>query len=393
VAQKRLKAQLRAKKDFIIVAELTGGPGYSFAPIEKFLTGYQQAGAGVIPSGFDFTGIMLPQNPGGVANIDPSDVLAVLTQKNLLGDLDFIPHLSCKDSNADGLTSTLVGYRHRGVETLLALTGDKPVKAKGVFEVESVGLLSQIHKMNNSALIKSTPEQLAQTRLIFAGAAVSPFKYTEASLMQQYYKMEKKIAAGAEFLVTQVGWDWKKSMELMQYLRDNRIEVPVLGNVYWLTTLTPAPRLMHDIKLPGCFVSDALLAKLQSETVDEHIERAAQQVAMYRSIGAAGADIGGVHDFDIFVKILRRLPKSATSGGSIRIICTGRRRRRFICMMTAAGQWSYPGQRSVSMRNSLISCIGRFWTPSTAASGHFANACTGCGPTRKKAVHTRRLML
>jgi len=306
VAQKRLKAQLRAKKDFIIVAELTGGPGYSFAPIEKFLTGYQQAGAGVIPSGFDFTGIMLPQNPGGVANIDPSDVLAVLTQKNLLGDLDFIPHLSCKDSNADGLTSTLVGYRQRGVETLLALTGDKPVKAKGVFEVESVGLLSQIHKMNNSALIKSTPEQLAQTRLIFAGAAVSPFKYTEASLMQQYYKMEKKIAAGAEFLVTQVGWDWKKSMELMQYLRDNRIEVPVLGNVYWLTTLTPAPRLMHDIKLPGCFVSDALLAKLQSETVDEHIERAAQQVAMYRSIGAAGADIGGVHDFDIFVKILRR---------------------------------------------------------------------------------------
>ncbi|MGH2272238.1 methylenetetrahydrofolate reductase C-terminal domain-containing protein [Anaerohalosphaeraceae bacterium U12dextr] len=306
MAQKRLKSQLRAKKDFVIVAELTGGPAYSFTPIEKFLTGYQQAGPGAIPQGFDFTGIMLPQNPGGVANIDPSDVLAVLTQKNLLGDLDFVPHLTCKDSNLDGLTSTLVGYRQRGVETLLALTGDKPVTAKRVFEIESIGLLNHIHKMNNIALIKSAPEQLTQVRQFFAGAAVSPFKYTEASLMQQYYKMEKKIAAGAEFLVTQVGWDWKKSMELMQYLRDNRIEVPVLGNVYWLTTRTPAPRLMHDIKLPGCFVSDALLARLQAETVDEHIERAAQQVAMYRSIGAAGVDIGGVHDFDIFVKILQR---------------------------------------------------------------------------------------
>lgn len=306
MAQKRLKAKLQEKRDFIVVAELTGGPGYSFAPIEKFLTGYQQAGAGAIPQGFDFTGIMLPQNPGGVANIDPSDVLAVVSQKNLLGDLDFIPHISCKDSNSDGLTSTLIGYRQRGVETVLALTGDKPTQAKGVFEVESVGLLSQIRTLNNDALLKAKPENLAKTKRFFTGAAVSPFKYTEPSLMQQYYKMEKKIAAGAEFLITQVGWDWKKSVELMQYLKDNRIDTPVLGNVYWLTTLTPAPRLMHDIKLPGCFVSDALLAKLQSESVEEHLERAAQQVAMYKSIGAAGVDVGGVHDFDTFTKILRR---------------------------------------------------------------------------------------
>ncbi len=306
MAQKRLKTKLREKKDFVVVAELTGGPGYSLAPIEKFLTGCQQAGSGAIPSGFDFVGIMLPQNPGGVANIDPSDVLAVVSQKGLLGDLDFIPHISCKDSNSDSLTSSLIGFRQRGVETVLALTGDKPIRAKGVFEVESVGLLSQIRSLNNDALLKAKPENLGKTKRFFAGAAVSPFKYTEPSLMQQYYKMEKKIAAGAEYLVTQVGWDWKKSVELMRYLKDNQIDIPVLGNVYWLTTLTPAPRLMHDIKLPGCFVSDALLAKLQAESVDEHLERAAQQVAMYKSIGAAGVDVGGVHDFDIFVKILRR---------------------------------------------------------------------------------------
>ena len=56
----------------------------------------------------------------------------------------------------------------------------------------------------------------------FPGAAVSPFKYTEASQMQQYYKMEKKIACGAEFLITQVGWDWRKSLELFTYLQGGR---------------------------------------------------------------------------------------------------------------------------------------------------------------------------
>ena len=303
---KKLRQKLRTGGNFVVVAELTGGPGYDFAPIEKFLTAYKQAGSSAIPSEFDFTGITLPQNPGGVANIDPSDVLAVISQKDLIGELDVIPHISCKDSNSDSLTSTLIGYRQRGIESALALTGDKPMTAKGVFEVESLGLLGKIRKLNNDALIKAKPGQLDKAKRFFAGAAVSPFKYTEPSLMQQYYKMEKKIAAGAEFLVTQVGWDWKKSMELMRYLKDNQINIPVIGNVYWLTTLTPAPRLMHDIKLPGCFVSDALLAKLQSESADEHIERAAQQVAMYKSIGAAGVDIGGVHQFDVFVKILQR---------------------------------------------------------------------------------------
>ncbi|MHC5161296.1 MAG: methylenetetrahydrofolate reductase C-terminal domain-containing protein [Planctomycetota bacterium] len=293
------------KGQFTVTAELTGGPGYNFSPFEKFLSAHSEK-KNSIPEGFNFVGIMVPQNPGGVANIDPTDVLAVLEQKGLLDGLDFIPHMSCKDNNTDSMISSLVGFRQRGVENVLALTGDKPVSAQGVFEVESVGLLSMIKSMSNQAMLKAKPGQWDQVRRFYAGAAVSPFKYTEASQMQQYYKMEKKVAAGAEFFVTQVGWDWKKSLELKQYCQDYNITTPIIGNVYWLTTLTPAPRLMHDIKLPGCFVSDDLLAKLQSETVDEHIELASQQVAMYRSIGYSGVDIGGVHDYDVFLKILNR---------------------------------------------------------------------------------------
>jgi methylenetetrahydrofolate reductase (NADPH) len=298
--------------NFAVTAELTGGPGYTIEPFEKFLKS-RLASDKTLPAGFHFAGITFPQNPGGVANLDPTDALAVMEAEGLLDGLDYIPHVSCKDSNADALLSTLVGYRARGVQSVLALTGDKPVTAKGVFEVESVGLLSMIQKLNRAETIKAKPGQWDKVQHFFAGAAVSPFKYSEASLMQQYYKMEKKIAAGAKFLITQVGWDWKKSVELMRYLKDNAIDTPVIGNVYWLTTRTPAPRLMHDIKLPGCYVSDALLAKLQSESVDEHIERAAQQVAMYKAIGAAGVDVGGVHDFAVFMRILNR---AAEIGGN-----------------------------------------------------------------------------
>ena len=230
----------------------------------------------------------------------------MLESQGLLGDLDIIPHISCKDQNADAITSSLVSFRQSGVSSILALTGDKPVKAKGVFELEATGLLALIRDMNNAGYTKAKPEELDKIHQFFAGAAVSPFKYTEASQMQQYYKVEKKIASGAGFLITQVGWDWKKSQELFRYLKDANLDVPVLGNVYMLSTMTPAPRLMHDIKLPGCFVSDALLAKVQSESIADHCERTAQQIAMYKAMGAAGIDLGGVHDYDMFVSILER---------------------------------------------------------------------------------------
>jgi len=303
---KRLNRTLREKNGFVIVAELTGGPNFSFGPIQEFLTAFKDSGGKDIPAGFNFVGITSPQSPGGVANIEPADVHRFLISKNLLGELDFIPHISCKDMNADAITSLLAAHRAADVESVLALTGDKPVSAQGVFQLESIGLLDKINHINNYAYLAAKPENLAATKQLFAGAAVSPFKYTMESQMQQYFKMEKKIACGAKFLITQVGWDWKKSVELMHYLKDANLDIPVLGNVYLLSTITPATRLMHDIKLPGCFVSDELLEKVYSETLDQHIERAAQQIAMYKSIGAAGVDVGGVHNYEMFIKILKR---------------------------------------------------------------------------------------
>ena len=382
MARTSLKSKLAKRSGFVVLAELTGGPGFSFDPIERFLTAYKE-NATAIPAGFDFAAIALPQSPGGVANLEPASIIAACQSKGLLGELDVVPHVTCKDMNADATVSSLMTLRKAGIESVLALTGDKPVKAAGVFELESLGLLRAIRKLNHDALLGARPQALKEVRRFFAGAAVSPFKYAEPSQMQQYYKMEKKIACGAEFFITQVGWDWRKSLELFTYLKEIGLDaqrlgetstsekgesglysstkslssislkngsdkaldaragyegeksspdaqrrsapreifppqsrpdspfsdaagIPVIGNVYLLSTLTPAPRLMHDGKLPGCFVSDELLAKVQSESVEDHVERAAQQVAMYKALGAAGVDIGGVPNFELFATILKR---------------------------------------------------------------------------------------
>ncbi|MDH3982259.1 MAG: methylenetetrahydrofolate reductase C-terminal domain-containing protein, partial [Kiritimatiellaceae bacterium] len=301
---KRLKDSIQSKERFTIVAELTSGRAYSMAPIVRFLETHRDSGS--VPESFDFAGIALPQNPGGVSNLDPSDVLAQLSTTDLLNELDYIPHLSCKDHNKSALHSNLIGYRQRGVQSVLALTGDKPVSAQGVFELEAVGLLQLISKMNRKELLGGKYENLAEAPQYFAGAAVSPYKYSEASQLQQYFKMEKKVASGARYLITQVGWDWKKALELKFYMEEAELNVPIIGNVYFLTTTNAAPRLMNSGKLPGCYVSNELLAKLKSENLDQHIDRAAQQVAMFRTLGYDGVDLGGVHKYETFTRILEQ---------------------------------------------------------------------------------------
>ena len=82
-----------------------------------------------------------------------------------------------------------------------------------------------------------------------AGAAVSPFKYTEGESFAQYAKLCRKVAAGAQFIITQLGYDVRKFHELRKVQRWLGLEVPVLGSVYLLGPR--AARAMNEGAVPG----------------------------------------------------------------------------------------------------------------------------------------------
>src|SRR4030043_801697 len=97
--KKRLSQALKNKSRFVIVAKFVGGPNFIEEPIEKFLQAHKESKGKDIPADFDFVGITSPQSPGGIANIEPADVHRFATSKNLLGELDFFPHISCQAVN------------------------------------------------------------------------------------------------------------------------------------------------------------------------------------------------------------------------------------------------------------------------------------------------------
>jgi 5,10-methylenetetrahydrofolate reductase len=300
----RLLRRAEPPSRFLVLVELVPGPGHETASLEKFLRDYSEKKDSV-PKSFLLAGITLPQSPNGIFSLSPADIFSALEKKGLWSDLDVIPHATAKDHNTEAIKSYLIGLRTLGLESILALTGDKPASGKGVFEVDSAGLIELIKDLNFESLQRAAPGDYERAHQFSVLAAVSPFKYTEASLMQQVIKMRKKLAAGADGFITQMGWDWRKSADFFRYLAEEGIHVPIFGNVYVLTTATPAPRLMAEGKLPGCLVTRELFAQLTRETPEEHIERAGQQVAMYRDLGAAGVDIGGIADFKTLVAVLK----------------------------------------------------------------------------------------
>jgi methylenetetrahydrofolate reductase (NADPH) len=298
-------------RPFWVLAEFVPGPGHDLRNFERFLKSYGEKG-GSFAGNVRLAGVTIPQSPNGTASLSPADIASVLRAQDLWGDLDVVPHVTAKDHNLEGLKTYLLGLAKLGLETVLALTGDKPASGTGIFDVDSVGLIELIQEMNAESYQRLPPGAYARAPQFYTLAAVSPFKYTEGAVRQQYYKMVRKIRAGAGALVTQLGWDARKSEELFRVLGEDDVRVPVFGNVYLLSTATPAPRLMHEGKLFGCVVTKALFAKVTRESFAGHIERAAQQTAMYRDLGAAGVDVGGLPDYDTLVRILDRAGEIGT---------------------------------------------------------------------------------
>jgi len=69
---KKLREKLGDKQSFTVIAELSAGAWFNFAPIEKFLVEYRQKTDAIIPKEFDFSAISVPHNPGGTSNIVPT---------------------------------------------------------------------------------------------------------------------------------------------------------------------------------------------------------------------------------------------------------------------------------------------------------------------------------
>lgn len=105
-----------------------------------------------------------------------------------------------------------------------------------------------------------------------------------------------KIRAGADFVITQVGFDIAKFEELTTFLDEQGITIPLLANVF-IPTL-PLARALAAGKIPGILMPEELVARMEVEAATgadkARLDRAALMVARLKQCGYQGVHLGGV---------------------------------------------------------------------------------------------------
>jgi methylenetetrahydrofolate reductase (NADPH) len=179
--------------------------------------------------------------------------------------VDAVPHLLCGGFTKEETENALIDLYFIGVENVLALRGDAPKLASG-FVPEKEGhhyasqLVEQIIGMNHGKYLHEETEVGFQTDFC-VGVAGYPEKHFEApSLNFDLKKLQAKIDAGADYIVTQMFFDNQKYFDFVEKVRAAGIDVPIIPGLKPITTLS------QIVNLPKTFfldLPDDLLAALE----------------------------------------------------------------------------------------------------------------------------------
>lgn len=291
----RFHQSLNDKDEFTVTWELVPGRGSFEKAQEVVIASAEQAA-----KGGKVQALTITDNPGGNPAIS-AEMLGA--EVNKLG-VEPLVHFTCKDKNRNQLEGLLYGMERANVRNLLVMTGDYTYsgfkgRSKPVFDLDPTMLVDLITTMNQGLEVPTLKGSttLAPTHF-YAGAAVSPFKALESEQMGQYYKLKKKLEAGSQFIVTQLGYDARKFQEALMMVKHWGFEhIPVIGNIYLLPL--GAARLMNRNGLPGCVVTNELVETIAKEAQAEdkgkqkRLERAAKMYAFMKGMGFAGVHVGG----------------------------------------------------------------------------------------------------
>jgi 5,10-methylenetetrahydrofolate reductase len=170
-----------------------------------------------------------------------------------------VVNISCRDRNLIAIQGDLLAGWAMGVRSVVALTGDAVTigdspERKGVFEVNSIGLLNVIQSLNQGSDVSGN--QLKGAPSYFPGVVVNPnVKNPNAELK----RLAKKRAAGGRYALSQPVFDLDTTVEFLK-------QAQVVGMPLFLGLLPVKSKesLRGMSKIPGIKVPESLLSRVEA---------------------------------------------------------------------------------------------------------------------------------
>lgn len=205
--------------------------------------------------------------------------------------LEAIFHITCRDRNLLGLQAELLGASALGVKNILALTGDPPemgdyIMATGVFDVDSIGLVKMVNKLNNG--YEYGGNELKDKTDFFIGIAVNP---TAPDLTKEIKRLEEKVLAGANFIQTQPIYDIGLLEKFLKHTA--HINIPKIIGIMPLKSYKMVEYLNKN--LPGIFVPPEVKEKMRGKDVEEGVKISRELISKIRKF----KEVAGIHIFPL----------------------------------------------------------------------------------------------
>lgn len=191
-----------------------------------------------------------------------------------------IPHVTTREMNIMGLQSVMLGaWGALKLRNMLVVTGDPPrigeyPEAKGVYEVDAIGLVKILSNFNRG--VDWVGKSLGTPTDFTIGVAVNP---TAEDLDREVERFQAKVEAGAHFVMTQPLFDLSQ-WEAFLARWGQPLPIPFMIGLWPLSSYDLARRLHHEV--PGIAIPEPVQERLRlagSQAKEEGIRIAEELLA------------------------------------------------------------------------------------------------------------------
>ncbi len=203
----------------------------------------------------------ITDNQTAVVRMSSIAAAAIVIREGLL---EPVMQMVTRDRNRIAIQSDILGAAALGIKNCLCLAGDHQSHgnhpgSKNVYDIDSTQLLTMLKAMRDDKVVQGGDEIDVEPKM-FIGAASTPLgDPREIRVM----RLAKKVAAGADFIQTQVIYDVPAFKEWMRQVCDLGLheKTAILAGVIPLKSLGMSRYMQKNV--PGVDVPDEMIKRLQ----------------------------------------------------------------------------------------------------------------------------------
>jgi homocysteine S-methyltransferase len=248
-----LAAKLADGAAFVTSVELTPPAGTDLRRLKEGVRMIQDAGLDCVN---------IPEYARVNPRLTPIAIAQLLAAE---ATIEPIVHYCCRDRNLSGMQADLLGAEAFGIRNVLIITGDPPklgdyARPTAVFDLDSIGLVKVAALLNRG--LDAAGAAIGPPTAIHIGVGANP---GSLNLDLEVRRFREKVAAGAEFVMTQPVFDSTLLERFLERVSD--LDIPYLVGILPLFSYRNAEFLHNEV--PGMTIPDDVRRRMQKAVTAE----------------------------------------------------------------------------------------------------------------------------